>query len=728
MKKYSILLSAAILFSSLTLYPAVAKEYAGSELGKAMKISRAAVQRSGDSLVIKTAGKNHSAIYQEKLNWQTDNIKQIVVNAKADQEGMLRFSANTFVDGKRLSINIYCKVVPDGEFHNYYFNTAGNKNWQGVLANYELRWFGPADTLIEFRKITASDTIAVNLTGSDLKRNVKLFNAVPAESAGEYLAQTTRDFGGFHQQKLEWNADRINRVSFWFKSDKPGTLRYACSLKIADSKKLAGISLPVQKVPGDNQYHLYTFNLTANPKFSGIQTNYELRFTGEKGAVIGLKEVTAEKAAGDIKTEKAAAAYPYELKTSSTAPADGIVKCGETVTLKVQALKNGKPVTGDDLYLSVRCFSDGEGSKTVTAPIDKVFAWNVTRKEPGRAYISCRIRSKSDPNTLIKVQNPRNSQHLLTEHGIGIWADPQQQRIQRKEPADFDKFWAEKKAELAKVPVKVLEKVAFDADGKESFDIFDVKIACAGPVPVSGIITIPKNKSRKYPAVVQYHGAGVRSAYAYVQSGAITFNVNAHGLPNGRDKSFYEVITRDKSRNPYMQSAEKRFEMFQYMFLRALRALEYVRTLPEWNGRDLIVSGGSQGGVQSIAAAALDKSVTLAVPSIPAMIGVAEFTIRKNVEPAWPNPYTREFFNKQDISAIAGKFDYVDGAFLMRRVNCPIYVSIGLYDTIAAHVYAAFNDCPAGEKVIATIADMGHYNANPPGRKAIARVLTSQVQ
>ena len=419
-------------------------------------------------------------------------------------------------------------------------------------------------------------------------------------------------------------------------------------------------------------------------------------------------------------------AYGYEVKTSSTAGADGSVKCGETVTLKLQALKDGKPITDDDLYLSISCHSDGESGKHFKHPANKEFVWSVTRKEPGRAYMVCRLKSRKDPKAEFRVKNPYNPSHRIGKHGIGFFADPDKQRILRQEPADFDKFWDDRKAELAKIPLKVLEKVAVEPTSPEhkNFEIYDVKLSCVGPAPVSGIITIPKDKSRKYPAIVRYHGAGVRSASVIAKPGGITFDINAHGLPNRKPLKFYDDIVKDPARYPYRQTAEKRFEMFKFMFLRALRALEYVRTLPEWNGKDLIVYGGSQGGVQTLAAAALDKHVTLAVPSIPAMVGSAEFTIRNKVETAWPKPYADDFYRKKDITEIARKFDYVDGAFMMRRISCPLHISVGLYDFHAAHVFAAFNHCTANkEKTLTGIPDMGHYAHNPIGYKAIEAIL-----
>ena len=126
-----------------------------------------------------------------------------------------------------------------------------------------------------------------------------------------------------------------------------------------------------------------------------------------------------------------------------------------------------------------------------------------------------------------------------------------------------------------------------------------------------------------------------------------------------------------------------------------------------------------------MAAAALDEKVTLATPTIPAMVGIAEFMLRKNVDAAWPVPYSANYRNKQDVTEIARKFDYVDGAFLMRRINCELHISVGLFDFHAAHVFAAFNDCPAKVKTLVGVPDMGHYNYNPNGSQAIQKLANT---
>ena len=53
------------------------------------------------------------------------------------------------------------------------------------------------------------------------------------------------------------------------------------------------------------------------------------------------------------------------------------------------------------------------------------------------------------------------------------------------------------------------------------------------------------------------------------------------------------------------------------MTYRVMRGLQYLKSRPEWDGKTLVVEGGSQGGLQSIWAAALDPDVTECRPFIP---------------------------------------------------------------------------------------------------------------
>ncbi|MBP5716789.1 MAG: acetylxylan esterase, partial [Bacteroidales bacterium] len=53
---------------------------------------------------------------------------------------------------------------------------------------------------------------------------------------------------------------------------------------------------------------------------------------------------------------------------------------------------------------------------------------------------------------------------------------------------------------------------------------------------------------------------------------------------------------------------------------RAQRTLDYLCTLPEWDGERVLVMGSSQGGAQTAALAGMDPRVKVAVLTVPAMM------------------------------------------------------------------------------------------------------------
>ena len=100
-------------------------------------------------------------------------------------------------------------------------------------------------------------------------------------------------------------------------------------------------------------------------------------------------------------------------------------------------------------------------------------------------------------------------------------------------------------------------------------------------------------------------------------------------------------------------------------------ALEYVKSRPEWNGKDLVVEGGSQGGLQTSWAAGLDHDVSLARPSI---VWGCDFYMTsgplKRLHGPWFIPY-------------APGLDYFDSINHIRRAKCPVEITrAGLGDYV----------------------------------------------
>ncbi|MGN0847908.1 MAG: acetylxylan esterase [Kiritimatiellia bacterium] len=197
------------------------------------------------------------------------------------------------------------------------------------------------------------------------------------------------------------------------------------------------------------------------------------------------------------------------------------------------------------------------------------------------------------------------------------------------EPADFDAFWARQADRLKLVPIKA-ERVEVKC-GNPRARIYAVQIACAGLRPVTGYLTIPTaaEKGAKFPCRLETHGySGDRcqhDAPNWARDNEIVLNINAHGqklAEFGATEADRKALRWETRSNGFSyafdpaQNADPEVAYFNGMVLRVKRALQYLKTLPEWNGRDLIASGGSQGGLQTIWAAGCGEGLTRAESGI----------------------------------------------------------------------------------------------------------------
>ena len=196
------------------------------------------------------------------------------------------------------------------------------------------------------------------------------------------------------------------------------------------------------------------------------------------------------------------------------------------------------------------------------------------------------------------------------------------------EPEDFDAFWARRRARLAKVPLEA-ERKPIEKQWNDIETMYAVSIKCAGPRPSTGYLSIPK-KPGKYPIYVSVHGYG----HTYPNKGhvvhpisgkgkQIAFYFSPHGYELGREPEYYDEFWRSICSGgrtfcfDEKQNADPETSYFSGYTYRLMRALEYLKSLPEWDGKDITVEGGSMGGMQSLWAAGLDPAVTLAKPGIP---------------------------------------------------------------------------------------------------------------
>lgn len=345
--------------------------------------------------------------------------------------------------------------------------------------------------------------------------------------------------------------------------------------------------------------------------------------------------------------------------TGTTDKEAALYQPGEKMTFHVQLLEDSKPVAGQKLKWK-RTGDDGktEEAEAVSSEAEPLTI-TTSMDTPGFVRIEVwPLDEKGKP-----VLNSTN-QPIQFEGGAGVEPEKLQQGV--PEPADFDSFWAKQKERLAEVPLKfTMTEVPSD---NPDYVTYDIKIDCAGGKPVSGYFTKPKNAAPKsLKANATFMGYGVASAKKYYSPGMMMLNINAHGIENGKDPDYYKSLPLNKYAFNNDENAKPETSYFNGIVLRVLRSLEFLKAQPEWNGQVLIVSGGSQGGFQSLAAAALDKDVTKCRVDVPWLCDLGGITIGRlrGWRPDW-----------------AEGLGYYDSVNMAKRIRCETAIVAGLGDYV----------------------------------------------
>ena len=367
---------------------------------------------------------------------------------------------------------------------------------------------------------------------------------------------------------------------------------------------------------------------------------------------------------------------------------DALYEKGETVKFSVTLMDDDKAVPGKKLTYSLL----GDGLDTKSGVIETT----------GEASV---IQTKLDrPGfILLNVSYDLNGKSIKGVGGAGI--NPLEIKAGVKEPDDFDKFWNNQKAELAKIPMNPkLEPVTLPETQKNKIECFDVKIDCAGDMPVSGYFAKPVNAVKgSLPIIISYHGAGVRSSGKplwYAEKGMLALDINAHGIENGKPEEFYKELNSGKLkdyRSFEAGSIEKIY--FKGMFLRVIRSIEFMKSQPEWDGKTLIVIGGSQGGAQALVAAGLDKQVTFCVAYVPAMCD--HYGLLANQQNGWPR-FIKIKDGKPENADIAKTVQYYDAAVFAKKIKAEVLMTAGFIDATCppTSVYAAYNNISSKKEML----------------------------
>ena len=176
-------------------------------------------------------------------------------------------------------------------------------------------------------------------------------------------------------------------------------------------------------------------------------------------------------------------------------------------------------------------------------------------------------------------------------------------------------------------------------------------------------------------------------------------NVLAHDLPIDEPAEFYQKQAAGPLRNYWeIGNDDRETSYFLRMYLSCYQALEYLRSRPDWDGKTLVVAGASQGGQQTLVAAALHPRVTAALAMVPAGCDMLGPTVGRTG--GWPQWY--DCIQGKDPAKVREASRYYDVVNFAPRIKCPVLVGYGLIDETCPPegIQAAVNAISTPKEVI----------------------------
>ncbi len=285
----------------------------------------------------------------------------------------------------------------------------------------------------------------------------------------------------------------------------------------------------------------------------------------------------------------------------------------------------------------------------------------------------------------------------------------QDYRPEVDEPDDFSDFWSET---LASVGDLDLDPTFTAVDNSLALiDSYDVAFTGWGGTRVRGWLHVPAGTSEStaapLPCVVQYLGysGGRGLPYGntiYAQAGYAHLIMDTRGQgwsTGGVDPTPDDVPEAGLHHTPgFMTSgiADPRTYYYRRVYADTIRALLTAAASPLVDETRLVVTGASQGGGLSIAAAGLAPQAGIALlgcaPDVPFL---CHFRRAVALTDAHPYGEITQFLSgwRDQVPAAERTLSYFDGVNLAKRAQAPALFSVALMDPVCppSTVFAAYH-------------------------------------
>lgn len=380
--------------------------------------------------------------------------------------------------------------------------------------------------------------------------------------------------------------------------------------------------------------------------------------------------------------------YPYKsdyLWLTVPDHADWLYQTGENAKVEVSFCKYGIPRDGELKYSIGNDMLQPDKHGSVKLKNGRAVINMGTKKTPG--FRDMKLSVSLDGKTY--------------EHHIKVGFSVDKIKPYTQEPQDFRSFWQKNVEELKQVPMSYTKELYKDYC-TDKIDCYLVKLQIDKMGhSMYGFLFYPKNaQPGKHPVVLCPPGAGIktikdpmRNKY-YAENGFVRFEVEIHGLdPRISSETFGEISRAFNDRNGgYLANGLENKDIYymKHVYVGLVRCIDFLTSLPEWDGKNVAVQGGSQGGALAIIAAGLDSRVTQCVANHPALSDMAGYAAKGGTG-GYPH-FCRQpqiLSNKDCLNTLA-YFDVVNFACY---VKAPTYLTWGYNDVTCPPTtsYAVWN-------------------------------------
>ncbi len=361
--------------------------------------------------------------------------------------------------------------------------------------------------------------------------------------------------------------------------------------------------------------------------------------------------------------------------------ADWTYRVGEKAEFTIRVIRAGVPLTQVPLTYRIG-LEQMEPTMTGESNMERgVLRVNAgTLKAPG--FMTCDCSVEVDGHTYTNYLN--------------VAFEPLNIEPTQTMPDDFVKFWKKSLKKTAKIPMEPLLTLLPEYCTPRT-NVYHVRLQhYRKDTYLYGMLCVPK-AAGKYPALLVVPGAGVKPvppeiSLAEMGDGMITFSIGVNGIPQTLEKEVYDNLRYGVLRNyAFIHLDNKDHYYYHRIYTGCVRAVDFLVSLPEYDGENIAVTGASQGGALSIVTAALDERIKALVAFHPALCDVTGYLHGR--AGGWPHIFAPKNQALNYTPEKVATTQYYDVVNFARILQTPGYYSWGYNDPTCppTSYYAAYN-------------------------------------